>query len=1072
MATEHAQRSRWRDELLPNIVDRLSRETPEALYAEYPISPLSYDAGYRKITYRDLANAVNGAAWWLSQTLGPSKQHEVLTYVGPNDLRYIVLVLAAVKAGYVLFLNSPRNSVAAHVKLFERLKCTKLLSPEPKPAPVSTILEAHSMQHVAVPSVENLLDKQYPHYVYDKTFKEARSEPFMVIHTSGSTGFPKPLIYTNETAARNMSMLAQDPPARIRSMDRLVQGKRVLNCFPPFHGACLVSHLFAAIPFGTVMIAPLSGAISTAQGVVEALHQTTANAAFLVPSIILDLAQDGALLDYCSQNLERCLYAGGDLPQAVGDKVAAKLPLVCQYGASEVGLTPQLLPEEMGPLDWKYVYFHPCLGTEFREVADGNYELYVKHDPKKENEQPTFTILPDLKEYGTRDLFSPHPTLPNLWSWRARADDIIVFLNGEKTNPISMEQHIVAENAEVLTAIVVGAQRFQAALLLEPAPNAPPQNSAEEAAFIERVWPSIEAANKTAPAHARIEKAMILPMSSSKPVIRAGKGTIQRAATLQQYSAELDRLYQNADMNIGTADEIARPVDIQGIEAISGTVKTIMVRASGKTDINSHDNFFEFGMDSLQALNITRELRQSFRMPEIAIATVYSNPSIAKLSEAVQTLQKGKQDSKDISEKARAQSIASMLGEFKDKVCTIAPSTTSQEERPEKSIIVLTGSTGNIGTYLLNSLLENPAVEHVYCLNRRNDSRDVQKRRNEIAGFPLRENDSRVSFHTADLTQSNLGLATEVYDTIRERATLIIHNAWPVNFNLSLETFRPQLVGLLNFFALSASSSYRPRLFFISTISSVLGLHTPARLTPEEVVTDTNAPFGNGYAESKFIAELLCDEAARSLRIPVSIARVGQIAGPVRRRGIWNPAEWVPSLFISSIHIGALPDSLGASLNKVDWIPVDLLAETIVELSVDQDSLDRPAASGAEVFHIQNPNFTTWPALLPGVKSTIESLTSKPIDIIPAKSWLAKVRQDFELQSSGMSNGASEDLETLLRLNPAVKLLNFFSASMADVEGTNILSLEKTMAKSASSGAMDGVRVDWIHKWVSEWLLV
>lgn len=235
----------------------------------------------------------------------------------------------------------------------------------------------------------------------------------MIIHTSGSTGFPKPLIYTHETAARNMSMLAQDPPAGSTSMDRLVQGKRVLNCFPPFHGAGLASTLFAAIPFGTVMIAPVSGTIPTAQGVVEALHHTTADVAFLVLSTVHELSQDDALLQYCSQNLERCLYAGGDLPPAVGDKIASKLPLVCHYGACEIGLTPQLLLEDMGSRDWKYVRFHPCLGIEFREAADGNYELSVKHDPEKEDEQPTFTILPHLREYESRDLFKRHPTIPD-----------------------------------------------------------------------------------------------------------------------------------------------------------------------------------------------------------------------------------------------------------------------------------------------------------------------------------------------------------------------------------------------------------------------------------------------------------------------------------------------------------------------------------------------------------------------------------------------------------------------------------------------------------------------------------
>ena len=60
----------------------------------------SYDAGYRKITYKGLANAINGAAWWLHQTLGPGHNFETLAYIGPNDFRYNVFILGAVKAGY------------------------------------------------------------------------------------------------------------------------------------------------------------------------------------------------------------------------------------------------------------------------------------------------------------------------------------------------------------------------------------------------------------------------------------------------------------------------------------------------------------------------------------------------------------------------------------------------------------------------------------------------------------------------------------------------------------------------------------------------------------------------------------------------------------------------------------------------------------------------------------------------------------------------------------------------------------------------------------------------------------
>ncbi|KUJ12451.1 NRPS-like enzyme [Mollisia scopiformis] len=1023
MATEHARRSQWKNDLLPHIVDRLARETPEALYAEYPVSPSTYD--------------------------------EVLTYVGPNDFRYTVLVLAAVKVGYVLFLTSPRNSLAAHLKLFHQLNCTKLLYPEPKPASVSAILESHYMQHFAVPSVEDLLGIEYPVYPYDKKFEEAMSEPLMVIHTSGSTGFPKALIYSHEGVARNMNMLAKDPPEGLGFMDRLVQGKRVLNCFPPFHGACLASHLFAAIPFGTVMIAPLAGTIPTAQGIVDALHHTSAHVALIVPSIIHELNQDAALLDYCAQNLERCLYAGGDLPQAVGDKVASKLPLICQYRASEIGMTPQLLPKEMTPYDWKYVFFHPCLGTEFRDIADGNYELYVKHDPEKESEQPTFTVFPHLKEYGSRDLFKQHPTIPNLWSWSARADDIIVFLNGEKTNPNSMEQHIVARNPEVSAAIVVGTQRFQAALMIEAATTAQPQSIAGEATFIERIWPSIEEANRLAPAYTRVEKFMVLPLSSKKPVIRAGKGTIQRVATILQYSAELDRVYQNADIN-SDVDDFGITIRVQDIKSISQAVRAIVIEATGYTELDDHTNFFAIGLDSLHGLKITRMLRQRLRISDVAIATVYNHPSIAQLSNAILSLQISKQNLQTREKQARAQSLTSIFEEYRDCVHDISQPTTRVVKRPEKHFVVLTGSTGSLGGYLLEALLNDPSVDYIYCLDRKNDNRSPKIHRHNATILTSRQNHTRVTFLEVDLAQSNLGLDSEAYNSILESATLIIHNAWPVNFNLSLDAFRPQLTGLLNLFTFSASARYKPALFFISSISSVLGLRTPSRLTFEEVVTTTDAPFSNGFENPDFIA------------------RVGQIAGPVLQPGLWNPAEWLPSLVMSSIRINALPDSLGAGMSRVDWIPVDLLAEIIVDISLHHDG--NLVCSGAEVLHLRNLKVTTWEALLPDVKSIIDSITSKNIAVVPAKSWLANIRQDFEstLKSKEGNEGekvADEELETLLKANPAIKLLDFFSSSFPETEEVNVLALEKTLSRSEPLRSLGGVSSSWMQKWIAEWLL-
>ena len=87
-------------ELLVHIVDKIARDKPDTLYAELPWSATSLDAGFRKVTYQAFANAINGMASWLDRTVEKKENFETLLYLGPNDLRHNILILAAVKAGF------------------------------------------------------------------------------------------------------------------------------------------------------------------------------------------------------------------------------------------------------------------------------------------------------------------------------------------------------------------------------------------------------------------------------------------------------------------------------------------------------------------------------------------------------------------------------------------------------------------------------------------------------------------------------------------------------------------------------------------------------------------------------------------------------------------------------------------------------------------------------------------------------------------------------------------------------------------------------------------------------------
>lgn len=89
-----------RKQLLCHVVDGMAKVRPGALYAEFPYSPSSYDAGFRNITQAAFANAVNGLALWLLETLGPGENFPIIAYIGFNDIRYNALLLAAIKTGY------------------------------------------------------------------------------------------------------------------------------------------------------------------------------------------------------------------------------------------------------------------------------------------------------------------------------------------------------------------------------------------------------------------------------------------------------------------------------------------------------------------------------------------------------------------------------------------------------------------------------------------------------------------------------------------------------------------------------------------------------------------------------------------------------------------------------------------------------------------------------------------------------------------------------------------------------------------------------------------------------------
>lgn len=270
------------------------------------------------------------------------------------------------------------------------------------------------------------------------------------------------------------------------------------------------------------------------------------------------IAKTPEMLDFVTSNLETIVYGGGDVSQLAGSAMASRSQVFNFNGSTETGCFPILRPSGKYPSeDWKYLHLHPAAGIEFRPSVNGLFEAFIIRNTKFEDEQPVFKIFPQIKEYPTKDLWMPHPSKPNLWAYHGRADDIIVFGPGYMCNPIAMEQH-VAHHPKIRAALMAGTGRSQPALLVEPA-NDHPLSPAEKHDFVEEIYPAVKEANQGYKLGARVSKSHIFFTNPALPMRRAGKGTVQRALTLESYKDALNALYAREGDSV-PGNELILPV--------------------------------------------------------------------------------------------------------------------------------------------------------------------------------------------------------------------------------------------------------------------------------------------------------------------------------------------------------------------------------------------------------------------------------------------------------------------------------------------------------------------------------
>lgn len=339
------------------------------------------------------------------------------------------------------------------------------------------------------------------------------------------------------------------------------------------------------------------------------------------------------------------------------------------------------------------------MGADWRchDEKAGIYELWIRRiDPNDPGDQACFYTFPELQEWSTGDLYKMHPTLYDHWQFYGRADNIIVFSTGEKLNPVTIEDTL-AGHPSLIGALVCGQDRFQPALILEPA--TPVRNDEQKRSLIDAVWPFIEEINKSTVAHGRIVRRLVTVSDPEKPFPRTPKGSIQRGLGIKAYAAEIDEVYKDAESD--DAEEAA-PLDFTDERALTQSIIDLFGSRIGVRDVKPATDFFSLGVDSLQVMSVSNILRSSFKQAGVAIdrdalapRVIYSNPTPQYLAGHLYVLSKDGVLMYGNEEARERQVFDGLVSKYTKDMP--APRTDKSPPFDDGQTVLLTGTTGSLG---------------------------------------------------------------------------------------------------------------------------------------------------------------------------------------------------------------------------------------------------------------------------------------------------------------------------------------------------------------------------------------
>ncbi|KAK5629393.1 hypothetical protein RRF57_005109 [Xylaria bambusicola] len=615
--------------LIPQIMDSLASTDPSRTV--YSLAMLSKKSlTYRHITARAFAQAVNKTAWWLQSQAGKPDSIQPVGYIGPHDLRHILLTYACVKAGYAVLNMSPKNSAEGTLAVLEATKCNVWVSAgDAAPIPlVNEVLQKRPMKALQLASLDDLLNAaSVEPFPYTKTFEEAINEPFCLLHTSGSTGIPKPIHWSHGLigtmdAVRLLPPVDGDGGLPPWTADWKA-GDTIYSAFPMSHGAGTIMDILMPVLYELPCVLGPINTIPNVDFIGDLAESIKIDIWSMVPSLVDELGETPEVLAKLESSKFICASGGPASPVSAG-KANEVIRVLNLTGTTEGLFMGNLVPPRE---DWYWFCFHPSSGFEFKRLDEDTYEHWAHKNDQWQLFQGEDGNITDTNESPIHE--ASHKTKP--MGLQRRSDDLVVLSNGYKISPLEMEAYITTHPA-VESCLIFGTGKPQAGLLIE---LKDPSNKSEE--LMESIWKTVQEANSKSRHKNQLLRNFITFATPDKPFFRTDKRTIKRPATLALYADFIERFYnlQTDGDDDGSSSIVV--LNTSSIESLQKFVfKVIRPTCHGaEGTIDPDTDFFQLGMDSLGVMSAVKEIRAVMKLDDLYPRHIYSNPTINKLSAAL-----------------------------------------------------------------------------------------------------------------------------------------------------------------------------------------------------------------------------------------------------------------------------------------------------------------------------------------------------------------------------------------------------------------------------------------------------